>query len=356
MRGAARNRRGARAGFTLIEVLVALGLFSILVVAIVRLLDTSLTLWGETEQRRELVELGSDVLELLARDLRGLETGARADLVARLEPADLDGDGLAGATFPRLWLVRVRGAAEAARSDPELAVDAGGTLVAGYSEPLEVEWRLVPAAERDGRGATLLRVERRLGDEDTASLLEDPGSPEVERRALALAEEVAGGCLWLELRFAATTSVIDGEWRLGEELSDCRAVWDARGLGRDDPEATSAPRRPDGDPVLPRRVRIELEVEPPEITRLRTRLARPLEPGDTRLVVLDGRRLPAPGAHVRADEEWLQVVSVRGDEARVRRGCRGTSAREHAAGTRLHHGRRLVREVPLPGGAGRWLR
>ena len=60
----ARSTLAARAGFTLVELLLAVGLLSILVLALVRLIDTSLTIWGQTEENRELLEVGGAVLEL----------------------------------------------------------------------------------------------------------------------------------------------------------------------------------------------------------------------------------------------------------------------------------------------------
>ena len=70
-----------RAGFTMIEVLLALGLLSILIVALVRLLDTSLTILDRTEVARDLQEMSSSVLDLVAEDVYALEVGPRGDMV-----------------------------------------------------------------------------------------------------------------------------------------------------------------------------------------------------------------------------------------------------------------------------------
>ena len=55
-----------RAGFTLVELLLATALFSILVLVLLRLVDTSMTIWSRTDQSRELAEIGGTVMDMLA--------------------------------------------------------------------------------------------------------------------------------------------------------------------------------------------------------------------------------------------------------------------------------------------------
>ena len=82
-----------RAGFTMIEVLLALGLLSILIVALVRLLDTSLTILDRTEVARDLQEMSSSVLDLVAEDVYALEV-----------TYDLDGEIVSYEPFATGWL------------------------------------------------------------------------------------------------------------------------------------------------------------------------------------------------------------------------------------------------------------
>ena len=88
-----------RRGMTLVELVVAAGLLSILLVALLALMDDFLALWEKGEVRRATVEESAGVVELLATDLAGLEPGPRGDLLA--EWAFFDTDGLDGHGRPR---------------------------------------------------------------------------------------------------------------------------------------------------------------------------------------------------------------------------------------------------------------
>jgi hypothetical protein len=98
---------------------------------------------------------------------------------------------------------------------------------------------------------------------------------------------------------------------------------------------------------LPRRVRLELEVERETDRTRRTRLTAIADQADGRLVVDDGARMPEPGAFVRIDAEWMLVSSVDGDSAMVVRGQRGTTPRTHAPGALVHWGAPLTRELSV---------
>jgi len=45
--------------------------------------------------------------------------------------------------------------------------------------------------------------------------------------------------------------------------------------------------------------------------------------------------------------EWMLVTDVAGRRVTVRRAQRGTDPRPHAAGSMVHYGLRMVREVPV---------
>jgi prepilin-type N-terminal cleavage/methylation domain-containing protein len=350
-------RKAARAGFTLVELLLAVGLFSILMLALLRLVDTSLTIWGRTDEGRELSEMGGATLDMLAGDLFALEGGKRGDLLADWRLFDLDRDGLEGAPAQRLRLVRHVGAAGLQR----LARGVSGAAFETFDRGLvEVGWALLPGTGTDDERAlgTLVRGERLVGDEETLSFF-DPGffGPSGKPVPGSLLE-ITGGVLWFNAWFATQTTVLrrsaseDG-WELGSDLAHCAASWDAWNRARPDTERTPFNLAPAGMPrakdvpLLPRRVRIELELERPRDLRFRTRLAAAVNVEDTTLAVRDGRRLPAPGAFLLLDDEWLRLVSVRDERAAVERGRRGTRAATHAAGTLVHHGWRIVREIPI---------
>lgn len=342
-----------RAGFTLVEVLLAAGLLSILFLALLRLVDSSLTIWGRTDENRERLEMSGSALELLARDLHALEGGRRGDLLADWRLFDLDRDGLESVPAQRLRLVRHVGAAELQR----LAEGLPGRTIETFERGLsEVCWVLLPgpADDPDARPlGTLLRGERLVGDEDSLSFF-DPGFFGPSGKAVpGSLYEITGGVLWFELWFASQTSIVHDGWELGDELRDCASSWDAWGRARPDPEVTVF-NRPAGGmpaakdaPLLPRRVRIALELERPRDLRFRTRLARAVGPEDGALIVRDGRRLPAAGAMVLVGDEWMQVLAVEGERVSVQRGRRATPAAAHPAEALVHHGWRAVRELAV---------
>jgi hypothetical protein len=302
------------------------------------------------------------VLELLAADLSALEPGRRGDLLCEWVGFDADGDGLREGHWPRLRLVRLATPGELAHLAPE---DREPT------EPppqglVEVIWAVLPetggfhrstsGSARDARALGFLwRGERIYGPEREGEVsffseryLSDAGAP-----PLGSLEEVAGGVLWLGIAFAAPTTLVGEGWTIGGELGDAAASWDAWARGRPDADAHSwnepllhAPE-PRGRPVLPRRVRLELELEERGDLLWRTRLSEALSAEGAALRVEDGERLPPVGGHVRIDDEWIEVRGVTGATVTVARGARGTAPRAHEAGVLVHYGRTTVREVPI---------
>ena len=348
-----RKGREGREGFTLLELLLAVGLFSILVLALLKLIDTSLTIWGRTDTNRELQEMGGATLDMLAADLFALEGGKRGDLVADWRLFDLDRDGIEGAPQQRLRLVRHLGAAGLQRLTDAAAGESFETFERAR---IEVGWALLPSSSDapDERAlGVLLRGERLVGDKDTLSFF-DPGFFGPSGKAVAGAlTEITGGVLWFDCWFATQTSILHQGWELGDELEDCSASWDAWNKARPDPERTFLNRAPPGMPqakdvpLLPRRVRVELELERPRDLRYRTRLRTAVNVEDTSIDVRDGRKLPPAGTMILVDEEWMRVQSVNGDRVGVERGRRATRAAAHAVDTLVHHGWRVAREIPV---------
>lgn len=342
--------RAPRRGFTLVELLLALSLLSVLVLALVRLLDTSLNIWNRTETGRDLMEMGAAVVGLLDEDLAALEPGPRGDFLVDWAACDADGDGVSGALYPRLRLVRQASAAELARLDPGTGRDPRALGL------IEVCWALLPSGAEDADQrpmGVLWRGEREVGAPDTLSFL-DPGFFGSTGKPVAGAlQAVTGGVLWCDLWLATQTSLLGDGWELGERLEDCASSWDAWRRGR--PDASVSPRNlpgtgmpaADDRPLLPRRVRVELELEREADLRMRTRLSSRMDPETRELHVENPRHLPEQGGLVLIDEEWMRVLSVTGSRVAVERAERGTQPASHDAGALLHHGWRVVREIPV---------
>jgi hypothetical protein len=338
---------------TLIELVVAAGLLSILLVALLSLMEDFLSLWEKSETRRATVEESSGVVELLAGDLADLEPGARGDLLAEWAFFDLDGDGVQESAWPRLRLVRHATAAEIAQHQ------AGRPKKLPGEGLFEVLWAVLPAraqaSDADQRAEGVLwRGERLVGDDASLSFFDETYLSSRGYPTPGTTQDVSRGVLWLSLSFASQTSDLRDGWTLGREPGDVWPSWDAWMKGRANAERHEWNEfgaglvRPADRPLLPRRVRIEFELEREKDLKQRTRLARLLEPGDDTLQLDDASRVPRErGRHVRLGAEWMEVLSASGRTLSVRRGARGTQRALHKTGTLVHHGEPIVREVPL---------
>jgi hypothetical protein len=353
-------------GMTLVELLLAAGLFAILLLAVFRILSQFLDVWDKAELRRMQVEEASGVSELFAADLDALEPGPRGDLLAEWAFFDADGDGRAESKWPRVRLVRYASDGELARMQAGLPPDerlVGEGLI-------EVVWAVMPAhrgsRDKDLRSVgAVWRGERVYGPErgNDVSFFDQRYLSSAGVPRPGSTHEVSTGCLWIGMQFATQTSLLDGSsangasadggWEIGVEVGDTVASWDAWRLGRPDAErhAWNDPAaflpEPSDAPLLPRRVRLEFEFERQADFKRRTRLASYLGQQDGSLDVEDGRRVPEAGAHVLVDAEWMLVTGLIGDSLSVRRGQRGTESVPHEAGAMVHWGKPTVREVPI---------
>ena len=344
----AANQSGARRGLTLVELMISIGLTAVLVVALVKMLETSLGVWGRTEARRDILEQATAISELISVDLLALEGGERGDLLVDWEAFDTDSDGIRGLFLPRLRMVRRISEADLSRRGLiEVELDANGepmieTRRAGSL--LEVTWAMLP-----GETGSLVRGERLLSDEE--SFFDDDFFDPQGLPPAGAVSEVSDTVLWFGLVFASQTSDLTGGWRQGEGLLDCASAWDAQTSGRTDEDLTTLNSPPAGCPmskglpVFPRRVRIELEVERRKDLDKRTTLAETIDPKETLIVLRDERFAPRKDGFVRLDEEWMEVTRVNGKRLTVVRGARGSRNTDHDAGVLVHFGSRSVREL-----------
>lgn len=344
-----RRPRADKAGLTLIELVIATGLLALLMIAVFSLLDGTLSMWDKAEVRRELGDRNVGVLDMLAAELRSAESGPHGDLWIDWYDFDTDGDELRESVWPRLRFVRQASAAEIAR------------ITATRAEPqrqsalIEVVYAVLPVGESsDDRHSVgvLMRGVRLVGD-DSQSFLDPDFFRSTGKPAPGSMEEVTGGVLWLGVLAATQTSIVHDGWTTGDGLADAATAWDAWSADRLDATRHAWNTPGAGMPevadsaLLPRRLRLELELERDADLRRRTRLASAATASDTQIEVDDPLRLPRDGAYVKIDGEWMQVVSRGANLVTVKRGQRGTEATVHASGARIHHGERMVREVPV---------
>jgi len=337
--------RHSRSGLTLLELLLAVSLLSLLVVLVVELLDTTLSMLERTESRRDLLEISGATGELLADDLERLHAGSRGDLWVDWVALDSDGDGIEGLSWQRLRLVRAASAGELQRLEPGASKgQAGDGLV-------EVVWAHLP-------GGDLWRGEARLRGDRPSLFFADDFFDALGRPVASQAEHVTSGVLWFAVSLASAETRLDRGWRHGSGAGTAHRAWDGRGLGRLDedlhPWNGETLQREGAGLVLPRRVLIELEIERPRDVPRRPRLSEAIDREQDRLPLTRGWELPEAGGFVRIDEEWMELANVADSGVSVRRGVRGSRVAEHAAGAVVHYGRTLAREAVVRMQTGGW--
>lgn len=276
-----------RRGMTLLEVLLALGLFAMLSLFVFSIINSVLGLW-QTSERRGSGDLAfAAAVERLRGDLGALHTGPRGWLVADdYEAIPAEGDQ------PPWRLPRLRFLAN------------GGSLPAddpSGRKAVEVVWALVPTDPlSDQRVARLVRMTR----------IEDGNAQFDQDRVVTAALKAGGGVPMLD-------GVLYGEFQLNLQ----------------DGEVTQAYTVPAESPFdFPTQIDLTIERIDPDDQRRPMVLDDMLSVSGTRLVVRGRPPLGAPSQIV-VGSEWL---SVNGDFPRlnvVNRGLRNTLVADHPAGT-----------------------
>lgn len=356
-----------RSGLTLIELVIALSLLALLMVFVIQIFDRALATWRTAETRRSVMEAASVVSDLVTEDLRGIEGGARGDFLLEWVMFDTNGDGVRETKWPRVRLVRQASGGEVARihrelrlaAETKLAVNDGEVVKVEPASPshLEVVWMLAPSstADKDARSVGILwRGERLVTDPASKSFFAHDFFGASNLPPAGATQEVTGGVLWMNVLLASQTTNVHGGWKISREAQGAATSWDA--WSKDRPEASKhAWNEPQTGasvarlrPTLPRRARIEIEIERPIDRNRRTRLIELIDNQSVTLRVDDGARIPLePDAHVLVDAEWMKVVSVDGRRVVVERAQRGTLAVPHEKDALLHFGLRMVTEVTL---------
>ncbi|MDZ4772045.1 MAG: hypothetical protein SGI72_02820 [Planctomycetota bacterium] len=359
--------RTRTAGLTLVELVIALGLLALMMLLVIQVFDRALATWRTAETKRSVMEAASVATELVTDDLRGIEGGPRGDFVLEWVMFDTNGDGVRETKWPRLRLVRQASGGEVARvqRDMRLAVERksagsdGEVVKVETASPsqLEVVWMLAPSStsDKDARSVGILwRGERLVTDPASKSFFDANFFGGSNLPPAGATSEVTGGVLWMSVLLASqTTNVRDG-WKLARESTGAATSWDA--WTKDRPNASMHPwnERASGvpaaknRPVLPRRARIELEIERPVDRSRRTRTLEGVDNQGVVLVVDDAQRIPlGENVFILLDAEWMKVASVDGRRVVVERGARGTTPVPHEKDALVHHGMRMTTEVTI---------
>lgn len=390
------------AGFTLIELVVVMGLLTIFAAFLIQLMSTSVSLFQQGERGQDMSDRADAAARAIEQSVRDMIGPSGVDLDGREPKTRLLAQWVAGvgntaatstvAVAPRVQLlratVRIDDRTEERLLRPVLFQEA--TATAEGKAPAQIEARLrelIALAPRAGR-ATMLLVPRPAGDPEGAffsvrrllqlpgqripidrrhdvDLLEvaEVGSPElpwgvVDQLSESIAEDV------IHLEFAFWSQLTQGwDQRIGDGGPEFS--WDSARAGlfaesNDPREMFTLDVGPASlvdltDDVFPRWIRITLVVASPVGSE--AILAGELRASDRGVDVIDESLLPNPKdtPMVKVGREWLRVGTLDGRALRgLVRGQRGTKAVDHAAGTRVRVGRTIELFVRVAHGKDCW--
>ena len=352
-------------GFTLLELLAAAALFSVLGVLLFQMVRSAMDVWSTGERNRELSDRANAAFELLASDLRDAWAGTAgagvpAALLCTWRPEDDDRDGEAERRIPLLrftrlcheqstleWLAHAGDAAGGQDSVTGLAPHDPASLrpTGGLAESL-----YTLGSRKDAPLPALMRAVRMPAGGER-SLLE-PSLADQKDRLLADAVPAADDVLFFGVQFWGPGTT---DWTAE---GGAFTAWDStRGvIPLADPDfpfgVGPASWADPSDDIWPRLVRLTLVLDRAQGAASAGRLAEAVGPEAKVITVADPAFLRDEETpdHVLVDDEWLAVTGIDGRTLQVQRGARGTVAAVHGEGARVRIGRTFRRVLALQAG------
>ncbi|MFH1998867.1 MAG: prepilin-type N-terminal cleavage/methylation domain-containing protein [Planctomycetota bacterium] len=370
-------------GFTLIELITAITIFSVLGIMLLSMVKSGMSMWKKGESSRNTMEQGVQMLETLCDELRlaftenePLAGAPEARFVCDFYSWDRDGDGRKEAQTQRLKFTRIsveerenlnlRNAGDHAdgyqyftaweEPKPADALPTGGlaeSLFMAYA-PL-----LAKGETSDGLLHLYRGYRTPVGGADSFFAPQSLSKPQQVEAALI---PMLSGLLYLEFRFwNQDTRTFDAELIAPDVREGAGFTWDStRGLLPDDLGAWPNNFRfgmgeesidDSTDDLFPSKVLVTVVVEDSLSGDIVTTTTDAIAASDL-LIPVDGvKRYKNPEGETRfakIEEEWIEIRGSEGSELiATRRGVRNTIPSDHKAGSRVHSGRRFSAVVEI---------
>jgi prepilin-type N-terminal cleavage/methylation domain-containing protein len=366
---------GRRAGFTLVEILVAMSVLLVLGLMMVALMRSALATWNQAERQRRVYSRARAVFDCLQEDLESALTRdpPGSPVVARLfcQP-DPKTD--------RQVLMLMRSFGWGAERTYTFRGDEGkDTAPPAPSDPKNPQpdvpqyytsAGIVPGGPR-GRPIALGGAAQVAYLHEGRALkraLCSPCMPEF-KDIFPFAQPLADDVLYFEVLLATPYTTTWEEFTPAwarrpllpspkdptDQLYGPERVWDStRGILREFSFFVNPASAADGDDdVFPERVRITLVLEPDQLRTLRTDTLDQLDDSSGRVPVASTRGFPPAGtdaSYILVDDEWMHYKAMDDRSFTVnRRGARGTVRAGHVQGSPVRCGTTFVRTFYLPG-------
>lgn len=386
------NHTAARTGgFTLIELVVVMGILTGFLMMLTQLVGSGMTLFTSGEISQSLADRTNQARRVITTELSALrgDAAGRDRTVAedRLLVQELP-IGLPARPEPRATRVQVvRAAVHLSPEREEQLVEA--MLVARLAadqpdlSPVDLQARLTELRAREpmrGIGNLLMLPWRQEGKDDALLELRAgwflpgqqvpsgrdelvdpfevfvPGGSELPALVVhSITTPILRDLLHVEFRFWSQTTTTWRESASGGALS----VWDStRGGWLVDAAAGGVfafdrgPQsfRDPADDIHPHAILVRCVVAQPAEYAPEGLLDAPIGPDEERLELVDGSQFPGSetGGWIKVDGEWMRYDRLSGNVLYgLTRGQRNTKAIEHGAGVRVHVGREIEFVVPV---------
>jgi hypothetical protein len=335
--------------------MVAIGVFVLLAVVLVGLLQAALGTWDAGTSRKDVYERAQTIFTLLTRDLQTLyavDVEGVDDMVYPLL-GDPDTEGRA-----RIRFVAVKGAlggAAARLFDPtSRRGGTGGTVSVSAPDAWEPELiEIAYGLDPDPLQALLWRAERPWDRRGNNSFFDDARFNARGFFPSSRGEHIDKGILHWDLQywtrntgswtgprprkgFAARTAGPETRWDATRQFDPLFAFH--RPVARDLPL----------DPVYPEMIRVSITLEPQVGDRMSTIVAAPVDATAQEIPVASTRGFPDGPAYARVGKEWVFYQSTTPGSLRGARGARGTKPQPHIAGESVRTGIPFATVIHIP--------